>query len=54
MRIIYWAPVLVILGMFLSAGCGEPPGPKAKPLSEEERKKIDDEMRKMSEKNKKR
>jgi len=44
-----WALALVILVLSLSAGCSEN-RPTAKPLNEEERKKIDEEMRKMTEK----
>jgi len=53
MRIGSLALTLVLLGFCFSVGCSEKRGEQAKPLSEAERKKVDDDMRKMTEKNKK-
>jgi hypothetical protein len=44
MRISAWTMLLVAIGLFLSVGCG---GPSARPISPEERKKADEEMRKV-------
>jgi len=45
MRRVCWILNLVLLGLFLSFGCG-PSRPAQKPNTPEEQKKIDDEMHK--------
>jgi len=52
MRIFPWTVVLIFFGMALSLGCGDSNVNKPKPLSEEERQKLDEQMRKMTGKDK--